>query len=86
MGHYPSGWLGPTPLQVVRLRFLLLAVSWLWFDALACTLSFYLTSLGSQCFLVFVGFFPLSCVQFTLFCLCILALQLTSSLSGGISL
>ena len=42
----------------MRLRSLLLALSWLWLDALANTSSFYLTSLGSQCFLVFVGFAP----------------------------
>ena len=51
----------------MRLRSLLLALSWLWLDALACTSSFYLTSLGSQCFLVLVGLCPLSCVQCTLF-------------------
>ena len=85
MGHYPSGWLGPSPLQVVRLRSLLLAVSWLWLDALACTSSFYLTSLGSQCFLVLVGLCPLSCVQCTLFaCAFLLYNLLLSSLVAGL--
>ena len=69
MGSDASARFGPSPLQVVRFLPLLLASSWLWLDALACTLSFYLTSLGSQCFLVLVGLCPLSCVQCSLFLL-----------------
>ena len=69
LGGDASARFGPSPLQVVRFLPLLLASSWLWLDALACTLSIYLTSLGSQCFLVLVGLCPLSCVQCSLFLL-----------------
>ena len=85
MGSDASARFGPSPLQVVR--FLpLLASSWLWLDALACTLSFYLTSLGSQCFLVLGRALPLVLRAVLLVFACAFLLYNLLSLSGGRSL